>query len=763
MFADETYYWFETIGGTSTFKTHEKEAASTVTITGLEFRGDLGVRAYYPDGSCASIADGLSEDEEMPEFAIMRWGWWGGGQITINNSFGQTVIENIYFIGGVVIEDNSDVAPFGKGTGMFVNHDWSFQLALPDFEGFKASQQVEGDGLLKFNKEPKLVITDAPDEGTAVVESGKIKYTPNVNAEGGDSLTYKVITQLGDTAQAKLELGTMDLDAFDASSTRLTEVKEDNPGLSTLVNNNDDNLNSVEDMFDTGFNDPDLRKLELAANGGAKTAQQSGLFRLTFDSNLVRVWFQPNKKIPLGGTESEVISNSTGIAFQGGGQKINLWVESIGNQPSEIVLHWSDNTFQFSGVYDKILVNPTMSMFPVMDLDIDSDNTGEIERTSSEDLIENATGQGKKIVVKSAEAIPLVLDANQVSHQMVEQGNIAKLVIPAGLTLWADEAMTQELRDAFQGTAPEDKTLVETYRWNAAQKWPSVVYVTADVEAETTHLISWRLETPTAATLAFDTVRVKTVLQNVLIVGVDGTWSRKWLEGPEAKTRENFERWTSHTRNLVELDIAAKLEIYRHGPDDWDGDDSNVIYQQALDDIIRVYEAQSSKPKIAIFGFSRGAMISLWLANSLAERGIQTDIVLLMDPVDMTMSIPESAAIVRSGIKKLVIFGPEVGGINVDHLPFERMSQSGRISAHPWNSSTEIVRFDENASHGAFGGAPGYNDRGEIINYDYALDRSNSIFVHNEIVRQLRSVGIEVLSVNEADYGFPLLNPTRRG
>ncbi len=68
---------------------------------GLEFRGDLGVRAYYPDGSCASIADGLSEDEEMPEFAIMRWGWWGGGQITINNSFGQTVIENIYFIGAL--------------------------------------------------------------------------------------------------------------------------------------------------------------------------------------------------------------------------------------------------------------------------------------------------------------------------------------------------------------------------------------------------------------------------------------------------------------------------------------------------------------------------------------------------------------------------------------------------------------------------------------------------------------------------------------
>ncbi len=227
---------------------------------------------------------------------------------------------------------------------------------------------MEGDGLLKFNKEPKLVITDAPDEGTAVVESGKIKYTPNVNAEGGDSLTYKVITQLGDTAQAKLELGTMDLDAFDASSTRLTEVKEDNPGLSTLVNNNDDNLNSVEDLFDTGSTTRSP-KTGIGSQWWSEDRSAVGSLRLTFDSNLVRVWFQPNKKIPLGGTESEVISNSTGIAFQGGGQKINLWAESIGNQPSEIVLHWSDSTFQFSGVYDKILVNPTDPLDPILDLD----------------------------------------------------------------------------------------------------------------------------------------------------------------------------------------------------------------------------------------------------------------------------------------------------------------------------------------------------------------------------------------------------------
>jgi pimeloyl-ACP methyl ester carboxylesterase len=210
------------------------------------------------------------------------------------------------------------------------------------------------------------------------------------------------------------------------------------------------------------------------------------------------------------------------------------------------------------------------------------------------------------------------------------------------------------------------------------------------------------------------------------------------------------------------LDITAKLEIYKHGPSDWHGDDSATIQHATLLEILRVYEAQATKPKIAIFGFSRGAMISLWLANSLAERGIQVDIVLLMDPVDMTTSIPDSAAVIQNGVKKVVVFGPSLNSQNKDHINFTRMSEESRIHRAPNNSSTDLKHVMYDASHGALGGSPGFNDEEEGINYNYPVDRQSSIAVHQQIVSELRSVGIDVHSVEAERFGFPLNNPVSR-
>ena len=93
------------------------------------------------------------------------------------------------------------------------------------------------------------------------------------------------------------------------------------------------------------------------------------------------------------------------------------------------------------------------------------------------------------------------------------------------------------------------------------------------------------------------------------------------------------------------------------------------------------------------------------------------------------------------------------------------MSQDGRIRRELGNSHTDIVRNLLNASHGAIGGAPGYNDTGvltwgESVNqsYSYLWDITNSTLA-DELVREgLRAEGWYVREIGS--YGFPLFNPT---
>ena len=151
--------------------------------------------------------------------------------------------------------------------------------------------------------------------------------------------------------------------------------------------------------------------------------------------------------------------------------------------------------------------------------------------------------------------------------------------------------------------------------------------------------------------------------------------------------------------------------------------------------------------------------------------GITADFVGLYDPVDMAEVIPDDESLVEPLIDRVAVIGPGPGlratTANWDYPAFVRMSQGSTIRRELWNSHTIIAHSLMNASHGAIGGSPGYNDTGilswgESVNaqYNYAEDRINGIRADELVRGGLRAEGWYVRDVGVNEYGFPLANPT---
>ncbi len=148
---------------------------------------------------------------------------------------------------------------------------------------------------------------------------------------------------------------------------------------------------------------------------------------------------------------------------------------------------------------------------------------------------------------------------------------------------------------------------------------------------------------------------------------------------------------TSHTRNLVELDIVAKYEIYKHGPDRLLGV-TPTITNPTLQEVFHC-TTLAAKTKIAIIGFSRGAMTALWLANSLSNVGIPVDIAILMDPVDMSWPILLLQLRSKVASKCWSFLDLRSAVLMLTITNFRRMSINGRIELSQFNHTTEIKRY----------------------------------------------------------------------
>ena len=457
-------------------------------------------------------------------------------------------------------------------------------------------------------------------------------------------------------------------------------------------------------------------------------------------------------------------------------EDFEVWVEGIGAGDTTISLTWHDTSANLAGVFDTVKVVVVAIPHPILDIDTDSDNTGAVDRTLSEDNVEDGSGPGKKLFIKASTASEVVLDANIAAVDGLSAGYQLVLIVSPGLNLWADSGKSARVTSANSATIPADDSLGETYIWTSA--WTGTTTVYAEGTREGTPKIHWRVLDATGAIIARDAVKFTVVLQNVIFVGVDGTGQNVWLTGPHARTAGLPERWNSHTRNLYDdLSSMVSYSHYDYGPKNQKtGSDSDDIHDQLLNSVRTEYLAapDDDKPKIALLGWSRGAMIALWIANDLAGEGIPVEFVGLYDPVDMSLQIPDIESRVRNGITRLAIIGP-TPEVNIDYPLFLRMALADdygyRIRPEPGmdgriaNTSTLISRFWLDASHGGIGGTPGFNDIGIRFwgedwntDYSYSSDRANSMTADEIIRMQLLAVGIDVPLVN--NYGFPLSNPT---
>ncbi len=281
--------------------------------------------------------------------------------------------------------------------GTVSSEDASIDIGFTDFDGRQTSSTIFGPGLLTFTSPPKVTITTPPTQGTAVVEAGgDIIYTPNVGTEVNESFQYTVMTQLGDTDTATVDIGSMDLDILNFDSSFLNEVSEDNPGSFVRWNIDDDDYNQSVDLTDSGFVDDDLVQLTIIPRPPDSVSNQAGYFTITYDETIVTVWHQDDKLQPSGFTSPKVHSD-TKIDALASVLDFQLYVEGRAVGKTTIWLTWHNTDLNVHGVFDSVVVN-VMDL----DLDIDSDNNNGFDLPDSsprEEFLEsNLYGLGKLVM-----------------------------------------------------------------------------------------------------------------------------------------------------------------------------------------------------------------------------------------------------------------------------------------------------------------------------------------------------------------------------
>jgi hypothetical protein len=268
------------------------------------------------------------------------------------------------------------------------------------------------------------------------------------------------------------------------------------------------------------------------------------------------------------------------------------------------------------------------------------------------------------------------------------------------------------------------------------------------------------------------------------MIGIDGTASAAWLSKVDANGKlvnertqpDGTTRWNSHVRNLVADCNPYAMTIYSPGPAKNNGGDSKAIFEAVVSAAEGKIRQSGGGTTIALVGFSRGGMIAPGVATALANPppgspARQVAFVGMYDPVDMSRAIPAKWARIDARVKNVTIVGPNGGrapDFNVDYPvdwpsptdpPFTRMALGNRITVT--GTATNVSRFSYNASHGALGGTPGFNQRhADSGEYDYTRDVINSISADKDIRSGMRAAGLEfVPKRSDSWYGFPATRP----
>ena len=157
-------------------------------------------------------------------------------------------------------------------------------------------------------------------------------------------------------------------------------IEDDDSGLTTrtitklgvAVNDNDSNSNSVVDLIDSGFNDPDLKQISGLLVSPMNTDVNRGTSYLSYNYPQIKIWNSQSKNsliAPYG-----VTSEEASIPYTGQSQ---MWVEATAVGLSDIFVTWvpnSSNDNMHGHCNSSITGNVIRVTNSFIDLDVDSDN-----------------------------------------------------------------------------------------------------------------------------------------------------------------------------------------------------------------------------------------------------------------------------------------------------------------------------------------------------------------------------------------------------
>ena len=578
------------------------------------------------------------------------------------------------------------------------------------------------------------------------------------------------VTPMGQTfpAQGKtayLHIPRVDLDVIaGCCHASVADEDEEDVGVFVGLNDDDDDNDQILDFEDSlvAGGDDDLIELKLRSILPSQLLAIPGHFGLSYGTH-VDLWLDNEKSQPVTSqTEFAVDIDHT------------IYLEGVSASDAErdvqIRAHYYPDlsslpTPEFFGTgfaYDTL--NATVVG---VDVDTDSDNDEVLARSTQEDIVEDLM-VGEKEIIDRGDAVPIVFDAiGDATLDLLEDGWKLEMVVSPGLSLWADQDKLTRVT-ANSSTIPFDDTYSETYTftdWNAAQQY----YVEGTLPGfGAERNVKWHLKSPAGNIVARDTVQFEVIPS--IVVGIGGSNSAAWLASPNAHPDPpNNTRWNSHVRNLVDQAVVgavnATITRFFDGPN-IAGTDSDTRHDEVLMWINGTLANYNGRAQIAIVGYSRGAMIASWVANDLSAAGQSVRFLGMFDPVDMALSIPGSSKSIQPGIDCVVVIGPAYlanhdyqNSSGTDNITIDR--ESGNIALAAGNTTTSVSTVTLDASHGAMGGTPGYNDGAEtdLDGYNYATDVANSINGDHlmRISLKAKGFGVELLSSNQ--YLFPATNP----
>lgn len=258
-----------------------------------------------------------------------------------------------------------------------------------------------------------------------------------------------------------------------SSSRKLTK-------LDVIVNNDDDNQNSVNDDDESGFSDDDLKSINLEDLKTANMNPQTGKFKLHYGYGGIRLWTTQTKSMLILPTDYP----ATNLGIEGQdyvfySNQSTVWVESIALGESTITMGWTlknptNNTESLETFGNAIHIYSWG-----IDLDIDSNNNsgkdpGFEHDVWNEYLEDSPFAVGKMIyTLQNEESVPITLDVPQfanpneikvrlaLKHGVVSTGTISIWKKPFSDATRLPSDQIGVFGDAIVGVTPRSYSLSE--------------------------------------------------------------------------------------------------------------------------------------------------------------------------------------------------------------------------------------------------------------------------------------------------------------